>query len=320
MPELPEVETTRRGVAPHVIGRRIARLVIYDGRLRWPVPKTLPGQVESRTIEARRSEEQVLALPARRRGAARASRHDRQSPALPARPAAATARPHRHRARRRRAASLSRSAALRRDALGAGRSAASAARSTGSRAFRRRVLGRLPACEDPRPPRVDQGHADGQPRRRRRGEHLRQRIAVPRRHPARRRRRAGFRDRGSPAWSGRSARCLPRRSPRAAARCATSSTRTASLALSSSITAFTDARDCRAASAGRPSAPPGSASAPRSIARAARRAEPALPGSKAWTALRRRTAHAVPPARHVLCLTTPPGRPPRVPVMASGTV
>ena len=52
MPELPEVETTRRGVAPHVVGHRIARLVIYDGRLRWPVPRSLSDQVKGRRIEA----------------------------------------------------------------------------------------------------------------------------------------------------------------------------------------------------------------------------------------------------------------------------
>jgi formamidopyrimidine-DNA glycosylase len=37
VPELPEVETTRRGIEPHVVGRRIHRLLIHDGRLRWPV-------------------------------------------------------------------------------------------------------------------------------------------------------------------------------------------------------------------------------------------------------------------------------------------
>lgn len=52
MPELPEVEITRRGVAPHVVGRRIVRLVIYDARLRWPVPEALPRQVKDRTIDA----------------------------------------------------------------------------------------------------------------------------------------------------------------------------------------------------------------------------------------------------------------------------
>ena len=52
MPELPEVETTRRGVAPHVVGRRITRLVIYDGRLRWPVPATIRKNVENHRIDA----------------------------------------------------------------------------------------------------------------------------------------------------------------------------------------------------------------------------------------------------------------------------
>ena len=51
MPELPEVETTRRSVAPSVIGRRIARLLVYDPRLRWPVPADLPKRVEGRTVD-----------------------------------------------------------------------------------------------------------------------------------------------------------------------------------------------------------------------------------------------------------------------------
>lgn len=51
MPELPEVETTRRGVAPHVIGRIIARVHVYDGRLRWPVPDSLAAKVRGRRIE-----------------------------------------------------------------------------------------------------------------------------------------------------------------------------------------------------------------------------------------------------------------------------
>lgn len=49
MPELPEVETTRRGVLARVRGRRIAAVRVYQPRLRWPVPaslgRTLPGQV-----------------------------------------------------------------------------------------------------------------------------------------------------------------------------------------------------------------------------------------------------------------------------------
>ncbi len=52
MPELPEVETTRRGVAPHVIGRRVVDVRVYDRRLRWPVPADLAGRLVGRTIAA----------------------------------------------------------------------------------------------------------------------------------------------------------------------------------------------------------------------------------------------------------------------------
>ncbi len=48
MPELPEVETTRRGIAPHLEGRRVAAVTVRQPRLRWPVPDhlswRLPGQ------------------------------------------------------------------------------------------------------------------------------------------------------------------------------------------------------------------------------------------------------------------------------------
>ena len=52
MPELPEVETTRRGVAPHVVGRRVAGLQVYDPRLRWPVPAHLAQTLRGRRIDA----------------------------------------------------------------------------------------------------------------------------------------------------------------------------------------------------------------------------------------------------------------------------
>jgi formamidopyrimidine-DNA glycosylase len=41
MPELPEVETTRRGLAPHVVGQTIRVLTVRNPSLRWPVPGTL---------------------------------------------------------------------------------------------------------------------------------------------------------------------------------------------------------------------------------------------------------------------------------------
>lgn len=41
MPELPEVETTRRGIAP-LCGETVAAVIVRDARLRWPVPRSLP--------------------------------------------------------------------------------------------------------------------------------------------------------------------------------------------------------------------------------------------------------------------------------------
>ena len=47
MPELPEVETTRRGIAPYITGHHITGVVIRNSKLRWPIPEhlgeTLPG-------------------------------------------------------------------------------------------------------------------------------------------------------------------------------------------------------------------------------------------------------------------------------------
>jgi formamidopyrimidine-DNA glycosylase len=49
MPELPEVETSRRGIEPHIVGARVTRVNIRNRRLRWPVSRTLdrdlPGNV-----------------------------------------------------------------------------------------------------------------------------------------------------------------------------------------------------------------------------------------------------------------------------------
>lgn len=47
MPELPEVETTRRGIEPHVVGRVVTEIVLRRRDLRWPIPDevlTLRGQ------------------------------------------------------------------------------------------------------------------------------------------------------------------------------------------------------------------------------------------------------------------------------------
>ena len=51
MPELPEVETTRRGLAPHLIGQRIRTAVVRNAAMRQPIPKQLPRLVAGTTIE-----------------------------------------------------------------------------------------------------------------------------------------------------------------------------------------------------------------------------------------------------------------------------
>ena len=51
MPELPEVETTRRGVAPHVERQKVTAVRIYDRRLRWPVPRDLARRLVGRIVD-----------------------------------------------------------------------------------------------------------------------------------------------------------------------------------------------------------------------------------------------------------------------------
>jgi len=50
MPELPEVETTRRGIERSARGRRISEFRIYDHRLRWPIDRSLPQQLADQQI------------------------------------------------------------------------------------------------------------------------------------------------------------------------------------------------------------------------------------------------------------------------------
>ena len=56
MPELPEVETSRRGIAPWVEQQEVEDVIIRDRRLRWPVPEDidlrLPGQ-KIRSVDRR---------------------------------------------------------------------------------------------------------------------------------------------------------------------------------------------------------------------------------------------------------------------------
>ena len=52
MPELPEVETTRRGVLPYSEGRRIRRVIVREHRMRWPVPQNLSELLAGQRVES----------------------------------------------------------------------------------------------------------------------------------------------------------------------------------------------------------------------------------------------------------------------------
>jgi len=52
MPELPEVETTRRGISHAIVGHKILRTTIRNPQLRWPIPSTLPKLCMGRRIAA----------------------------------------------------------------------------------------------------------------------------------------------------------------------------------------------------------------------------------------------------------------------------
>lgn len=52
MPELPEVEVTRRGVAPYVEGQTVTAVVLRHTGLRWPFPAELGQRLAGRTIRA----------------------------------------------------------------------------------------------------------------------------------------------------------------------------------------------------------------------------------------------------------------------------
>lgn len=64
MPELPEVETVRRGIEPRIRGRRILDVKVHNRHLRWPVPKNFERSLRGRIVESveRRAKYLVLKL------------------------------------------------------------------------------------------------------------------------------------------------------------------------------------------------------------------------------------------------------------------
>lgn len=51
MPELPEVETTRRGVAPYAERKKISELIVRNASLRWKVPSELPELIAGKILK-----------------------------------------------------------------------------------------------------------------------------------------------------------------------------------------------------------------------------------------------------------------------------
>ena len=64
MPELPEVETTRRGISSHVLNRRVAEACVRVPALRWPVSPEIAGELPGQRIVAVRRRAKYLLLDA----------------------------------------------------------------------------------------------------------------------------------------------------------------------------------------------------------------------------------------------------------------
>lgn len=52
MPELPEVETTLRGIKPHILGYRIKNMCVRQAKLRWPIPRDIAETLKNKKITA----------------------------------------------------------------------------------------------------------------------------------------------------------------------------------------------------------------------------------------------------------------------------
>ena len=62
MPELPEVETTRRGIAQHIEHKVVSNVVIRQARLRWPIPQDLAEKINGQQIRSVKRRAKYLLL------------------------------------------------------------------------------------------------------------------------------------------------------------------------------------------------------------------------------------------------------------------
>ncbi|HNP62918.1 MAG TPA: bifunctional DNA-formamidopyrimidine glycosylase/DNA-(apurinic or apyrimidinic site) lyase [Woeseiaceae bacterium] len=52
MPELPEVETSRRGIAPHIVDSTVTVVVVRNRRLRWPISRSVERHLQGSVVKA----------------------------------------------------------------------------------------------------------------------------------------------------------------------------------------------------------------------------------------------------------------------------
>jgi formamidopyrimidine-DNA glycosylase len=93
MPELPEVETTRAGLAPHLIGRMVTGVVLRRPDLRWPIAAEVATRLPGQHIDAVRRRAKYLLLDT---AAGSALLHLGMSGSLRVLPAATPVREHDH--------------------------------------------------------------------------------------------------------------------------------------------------------------------------------------------------------------------------------
>ena len=157
MPELPEVETVRRGLAPAMEGARFAKVEARRGDLRWPLPKDFTAAARQDGRGARPAREISARRSLVRRRAADASRHVGLVPRVERRheprPATIITSVEKHRARpcgvshvERRDRHLQRSAPLRFDEARAARRARRRSRCCARSARSRWAMSSTPRC------------------------------------------------------------------------------------------------------------------------------------------------------------------------------
>ncbi len=93
MPELPEIETARAGLAPHLTGRRVVAATLRRDHLRWPIAREISTVLPGQRIDAVRRRAKYLLLDT---AAGSALLHLGMSGSLRVLPADSPVRPHDH--------------------------------------------------------------------------------------------------------------------------------------------------------------------------------------------------------------------------------